>query len=71
MWRSSYNEEYDGLRNLEVFTEISVAEYKAFLRIHGDNARAIPTMNLFNIKPDMAGNPNRAKSRIVALGNLE
>ena len=71
VWRSSYNEEYDGLRNLEVFTEISVAEYKAFLRIHGDNARAIPTMNLFNIKPDMAGNPNRAKSRIVALGNLE
>ena len=28
-------------------------------------------MNLFTIKPDMEGNPNRAKSRIVALGNLE
>ena len=28
-------------------------------------------MNLFTIKPDMKGNPTRAKSRIVALGNLE
>ena len=28
-------------------------------------------MNLFSIKPDMDGSPNRAKSRIVALGNLE
>ena len=28
-------------------------------------------MNLFSIKPDMDESPNRAKSRIVALGNLE
>ena len=28
-------------------------------------------MNLFTIKPDMKGNPTRAKSKIVALGNLE
>ena len=28
-------------------------------------------MNIFSIKPDMDGNPNKAKSRIVALGNLE
>ena len=28
-------------------------------------------MNLFTIKSVMDGNPNRAKSRIVALGNLE
>ena len=28
-------------------------------------------MNIFTIKPDHEGNPNRAKSRIVALGNLE
>ena len=34
-------------------------------------ATAIPTINIFTIKPDMDGNPNRAKSRIVALGNLE
>ena len=41
------------------------------IRIHGEEATAIPTMNLFTIKPDMDGNPNRAKSSIVALGNLE
>ena len=34
-------------------------------------ATAIPTMNIFTIKPDMDGNPNRAKSSIVVLGNLE
>ena len=28
-------------------------------------------MNLFSIKPNMDGNPNRAKSRIVTLDNLE
>ena len=28
-------------------------------------------MNIFTIKPDMDGNPNRSKSRIVVLGNLE
>ena len=28
-------------------------------------------MNIFTIKPDMDGNPVHAKSRIVALGNLE
>ena len=28
-------------------------------------------MNLFSIKADIDGSPNRSKSRIVALGNLE
>ena len=28
-------------------------------------------MNLFTVKPDMNGDPLRAKSRIVVLGNLE
>ena len=70
-WNSSYNEEYDGLDNLDVFTEITYLQYKEYRRIHGEKATAIPTMNLFTIKPDMDGSPNRAKSRIVALGNLE
>ena len=33
--------------------------------------RAIPTMNIFTVKPDEHGKPYRAKSRIVVLGNLE
>ena len=36
-----------------------------------EKARFISTMNLFSIKPDMNGDPNRVKSRIVALGNLD
>lgn len=71
IWDSAYNEEYDGLKDLDVFTKITEQQYKAYLREFGEYARAIPTMNLFTIKPDMEGNPNRAKSRIVALRNLE
>ena len=71
IWRDSYDEEYDGLKGLNVFDEITTEEYNQYLKIHGDDAKAIPTMNLFTVKPDMDGNPNRAKSRIVALGNLE
>ena len=56
---------------MDVFTEITYLQYKEYRRIHGEKATAIPTMNLFTIKPYMDGNPNRAKSRIVALGNLE
>ena len=66
-----YDEEYDGLQGLEVFTEITTAEYLEYVRKHRDAAPAIPTMNLFTIKSDMEGNPTRAKSRIVALGNVE
>ena len=54
-----------------MFTEITEQQYRAYLQEFGEDARAIPTMNLFTIKPDMEGNPNRAKSRIVALGNFE
>ena len=71
IWNSAYDEEYDGLQGLEVFMEITTAEYLEYVQKHGDAAQAIPTMNLFTIKPDMEGNPTCAKSRIVALGNLE
>ena len=71
VWNASYNEEYDGLNSLNVFTEINAEQYKEYLNKYGEKAQFIPTMNLFSIKPDMDGDPNRAKSRIVALGNLE
>ena len=60
---SAYDEEYDGLKGLEVFTEITTAKYLEYIRKYGEAAQAIPTMNLFTIKPDMKGNPTRAKSR--------
>ena len=71
IWNSAYDEEYNGLQGLEVFTEITTAEYLEHVRKHGDAAQAIPTMNVFTVKPNMNGDPTQAKSRIVALGNLE
>ena len=41
------------------------------VEIHGENAEAIPLMNLFTTKKDKLGNPICAKSIIVVLGNLE
>ena len=71
IWDAAYNEEYDNIDGMNVFTVISQEEYEKYLNKYGDEARAIPSMNLFTIKPDMEGNPLRAKSRIVVLGNLE
>ena len=71
IWNSAYDEEYDGLQGLEVFKEITTAEYLEYVQKHGEAAQAIPTMNSFTIKPNMEGNSTRAISRIVALGNLE
>ena len=67
IWNLAYDEEYYGLQGLEVFTEITTTEYLEYVQKHGKAAQAIPTMNIFTIKPDMEGNPNCAKSRIVAL----
>lgn len=71
IWDGAYNEEYDGLSDLEVFEEITPDEYREYIKLHGDKAKAIPSMNLFTIKEDKEGNPIRAKARIVVLGNLE
>ena len=57
IWRDAYDEEYDGLNSLNVFTEITTKEYENYLKKHGEDARAIPTMNIFTIKPNMDGNP--------------
>ena len=54
-----------------MFTKITTKQYHAYVVKYGERARFIPTIHLFSIKPDMDGSPNRVKSRIVALGNLE
>ena len=69
IWNKAYDKEYDSLRGLDVFTKITDIQYQKYLCKYSDVAKAIPTMNLFTIKNDMDGNPNRANSRIVALGN--
>jgi len=56
---------------LDTLLEISNEEYKRPVAKHGDKCTAIPTRNIFTVKKDKEGNPVRAKSRIVVLGNLE
>ena len=68
IWTDSYGEEHGSLVNMDVFDEIDEKTYK---RYQEAGFTAIPTMNVFTIKPDEMGNPYRAKSRIVILGNLE
>ena len=35
----AYDEEYDGLQGIEVFTEIITVEYSEFVRKYGDNTQ--------------------------------
>lgn len=71
IWLDSYNKEFDGLTDLNVHTVISEEEYREYVRKYGEAVVAIPTMNIFTIKVNKEGHPVRAKSRIVALGNVE
>ena len=68
VWTESYGEEHGSLRLMDVFDEIDTPTYEKY---KAAGFVAIPTMNIFTIKPDEMGNPYRAKSRIVVLGNLE
>jgi hypothetical protein len=68
IWLESYNEEYDGLVSNNTFDIISDDEYKQLLLQNG--VKAIPSMCTFTVKK-ANGVPTRAKSRIVALGNLD
>lgn len=69
-WSASYNEEKDGLLDHDVYRSISKKEYLALKR-SGKIPKAIPSMCILVVKPDKDGKPNRAKSRIVVLGNFE
>ena len=71
IWRSAYNKEYDGLDDMNVFDLISEDEYQKLVTKHGNDARAISSMNLFTVKKDKKENLVGGKSQIVVLGNLE
>jgi hypothetical protein len=68
VWDKAYFEEYDGLVNLDTWKVISEDEYKA---IKNQVKRTLPTMAIATIKTNSDGQPERAKYRIVALGNLD
>ena len=69
IWLCSYKEEFDGIKSLDTYEVIDEAEYLRLVRLHG--IKAIPTMCIHTVKPDDKGMPDRAKSRIVVLGNEE
>jgi len=69
IWLASYNEEDTSLKDVETYEVITLEQYRQ-LRKEGA-PRAIPSLCVLVIKTDEHGQPDRAKSRIVVLGNLE
>ncbi len=67
-WDESYRQEYQGLVDIDTWEVIPEAEYLESKHLFGS---LLPTMAIAVIKPDGDGNPERAKYRIVALGNLD
>ena len=70
VWLDSYNEEKGGLESLGVYERISKKQYLS-LRRKGLVPKCLPSMCVLVVKTDKDGKPNRAKSRIVVLGNYE
>jgi hypothetical protein len=68
VWIASCKEEYDGLRDFNTFEELTLAEYRKLAETHGP---AIPSMCILVTKKDENGNPIRAKSHTVVLGNKD
>jgi hypothetical protein len=68
IWLGAYKEEYDSLRLMDTFTEITEEQMQ---RYKAQGCEVVPSMTLFNVKPDEKGAPYRAKARTVVLGNLE
>jgi hypothetical protein len=67
VWLDLYAEEYGGIRELETFTVLTCAKYDAKY----SHVTILPSMVVQRIKHDEIGNPVRAKTRVVALGNYE
>jgi hypothetical protein len=67
IWIESYLEEAQGLKEQDTYYTISGKEYKANYK----HIQVIPSMCVQTVKKDKNGDADRAKSRIVALGNLE
>ena len=69
LWDQSYAEEYNGLKQLGTWREVSPEEYTSLKSVIKE--KFLPTMAISTIKYDGDGNPKRCKYRIVALGNLD
>jgi hypothetical protein len=69
VWHASYLEEKQGLLDANTYEIINVDQYRTMRRAGAP--QAIPTMCVLVVKPDEHEDPDRAKSRIVVLGNQE
>jgi deoxyuridine 5'-triphosphate nucleotidohydrolase len=67
-WDAAYLSEYNGLVNIDTWDTITESEYQSLKHLYKG---IMPTMAISTIKYDGNGVPNRAKYRIVALGNLD
>ena len=68
LWDAAYDEEFNGLQQLQTWETISESDYQRLKRTCG---RALPTMAISTLKKDENGKPKRCKYRIVVLGNLD
>lgn len=67
IWRDSYREKAEGLKEQNTYITISAKEYHEKY----SSVYIIPSTCIQTVKNDETGAPVRAKSRIVALGNHE
>jgi hypothetical protein len=67
IWLESYLEEAEGLKEQDTYYTISNKQYKDNYK----HIQVIPSMCVQTVKNDEDGAADRAKSRIVALGNFE
>jgi hypothetical protein len=67
IWNEAYKEEYDGLINIPTWEVLSESQFKLLSK----GAKPLPSMAISTIKYDENNRPNRAKYRIVVLGNLD
>ena len=67
IWDAAYDEEFDGLQDLPAWTVITEKQMK---QLRNKNTSVLPTMTISTIKYK-DGIADRAKYRIVALGNLD
>jgi deoxyuridine 5'-triphosphate nucleotidohydrolase len=68
IWNEAYRSEYEGLQSIDTWEVISEDEFQSMKHL---SKGLLPTMAIATIKYDGDGKPDRAKYRIVALGNLD
>jgi hypothetical protein len=68
IWNDAYRSEYEGLQSIDTWEVISESEFQSMKHL---SKGLLPTMAIATIKYDGDGKPDRAKYRIVALGNLD